>query len=339
MRAVPGAFDVMDSQVPGRRHFVVELTPAGQAAGLTAGALASQLRTRFFGAEVQRIQRGRDEVKVMVRYPEHQRQSFAELADEWIDLPGGGRMALAQAATTVESRHFETLLRIDGVPAVEVDARADTAVATANQVKSRIVQDVLPDLRARHPGLTVGWTMAGVDDGQSLETLAFSLPIVLLAMYLLMAVQFRSYLQPLVVLTAMPLAAAGAMFAHFVLGYDFSMASAFGVVAVLGVVINDTLLLMDRYNSLKSTTVPAVAAISGAVRQRFRPIFLTTVTTVVGLLPVLYLKSEATVESFVPLVVSIVGGLIAGSAGILFVVPAIALLVEGARERLASRRR
>ena len=284
---------------------------------------------------MQRIQRGRDELKVVVRYPEDQRRSIADLADERIDLPGGGAMALAVAATTVESRHFETLMRVDGLPAIEVGTQVDLTVATANEVKLDIVEDVLPDLAARYPGLLVGRTTAGADTGEALETLVITVPIVLLVMYLLMAVQFRSYLQPFIILTAMPLAAAGAIVAHLALGYDFSQASAFGVIAVLGVVINDTLLLVDRYNSLKSATVPAIAAIGGAVRQRFRPIFLTTVTTVVGLLPVLYLKSEATVGSFSPLVVSIVGGLIAGSAGILFVVPAIVLLVEGIRERMA----
>ena len=172
------------------------------------------------------------------------------------------------------------------------------------------------------------------DDEQSLAPLAYTLPIALLVIYMIIAVQFRSYVQPLVVLTAMPLAAAGAILAHLVLGYDVNMASGFGVIAVLGVVVNDTLLLMDRCNSLRAaSSLPAIAAISGAVRERFRPIFVTTVTTIGGLLPVLFLKSEVTINNYVPMVVSIIGGLAMGSAGILFVVPAILLLGEGVRER------
>ena len=335
LKATPGVLDVFDSLTPGRRHFDLRLTPAGQAAGLTGGTLASQLRARFFGAEVQRIQRGRDEVKVMVRYPEDRRRSMAALEDERIELPVGGDMPLGVAATVVETRELETLMRIDGVRGAEVGSFVDRAVTTPRQLQMHVEANLLPELEAQYPGLGLAWIQSGVDeDAQTLAPLAYTLPVVLLVIYLIIAVQFRSYAQPLVVLTAMPLAAAGAVLAHLVLGYDMNMTSLFGVVAVLGVVINDTLLLMDRCNSLRAdTTLPAIAAIGGAVRERFRPIFLTTVTTVGGLLPVLYLTSEATVTNYVPMVVSIIGGLAVGSAGILFVVPAILLLGEGVRER------
>ena len=335
IKNVPGVLNAFDSLKPGRRHFDLHLTPAGQAAGLTGGRLATQLRSRFFGTEVQRIQRGRDEINVMVRYPEDRRRSFAELADERIELPVGGEIPLGVAATVVETRELETLMRIDGVPAAEVGSFVDRAVTTPYQLRAHIEGSLLPELQSRYPGLGLAWARAGAGgDEQSLAPLAYTLPIALLVIYMIIAVQFRSYVQPLVVLTAMPLAAAGAVLAHLLLGYDINMASAFGVIAVLGVVINDTLLLMDRCNSLRATSsLPAIAAISGAVRERFRPIFVTTVTTVGGLLPVLYLKSEVTVNNYVPMVVSIIGGLAMGSAGILFVVPAILLLGEGVRER------
>ena len=335
VKTAPGVIDVHDSLTPGRRHFDLQLTPAGKAAGLSGRELASQLRARFFGAEVQRIQRGRDEVKVMVRYPEDRRRSFAELADERIELPVGGDIPLGVAANIVETRELETLLRIDGVPGAVVGSFVDRAVSTSRELRAHVEDNLLPELQARYPGLGLAWARAGVDDDEdSLGPLAYTLPVALLVIYTIIAVQFRSYVQPLVILTAMPLAAAGAVFAHLLLGYHMNMASVFGVVAVLGVVINDTLLLMDRCNSLRAASdLPAIAAIAGAVRERFRPIFLTTVTTVGGLLPVLYLKSEATVTNYVPMVVSIIGGLAAGSLGILFVVPAILLLGEGVRER------
>ena len=335
IKAAPGVLDAFDSLTPGRRHFDLHLTPAGKAAGLTAGELAAQLRARFFGTEVQRVQRGRDEVKVVVRYPENRRRSFAELVDERIELPMGGDIPLGVAARVVESRELETLLRIDGVRAAEVGSFVDRAVTTPRELWAHVEDSVLPELEKRYPGLGLAWSRTGVgDDEQSLAPLAYTLPVALLVIYMIIAIQFRSYVQPLVVLTAMPLAAAGAVLAHLSLGYDMNLASAFGVVAVLGVVINDTLLLMDRCNSLRAgSDLPAIAAIAGAVRERFRPIFLTTVTTVGGLLPVLYLTSEATVTNYVPMVVSIIGGLAAGSLGILFVVPAILLIGEGVRER------
>ena len=335
IKATPGVLDVFDSLTPGRRHFDLRLTPAGQVAGLTGRELATQLRARFFGTEVQRIQRGRDEVKVMVRYPEDRRRSFAELTDERIELPVGGDIPLGVAARVVETRELETLMRIDGVRAAEVGSFVDRAVTTPRELRAQVEASLLPELQSRYPGIGLAWARVGMDeDEQSLAPLAYTLPVVLLVIYTIIAIQFRSYAQPLVVLTAMPLAAAGAVLAHLLLGYDMNLTSVFGVVAVLGVVINDTLLLMDRCNSLRAaSTLPAIAAIGGAVRERFRPIFLTTITTVGGLLPVLYLKSEATISNYVPMVVSIVGGLAAGSAGILFVVPAILLLAEGVRER------
>ena len=343
MEAMPGVLDAYHSLTPGRRHFDLRITPAGQAAGLTASGLATQLRARFFGAEVQRFQRGRDEVRVMVRYPEERRRSFSELADERIDLPGGTEIPLSVAARVVESQEFETLMRIDGVPAAEIAAHLDTSQATANQILLRVKDEVLPSLGVRYPGLSLASDRAGIADEASLSSLRYTLPVVLVLIYLLMAVQFRSYAQPLVVLTAMPLAAAGGVLAHLILGYDLNVLSAFGIVAVLGVVINDTLLLMDRYNKLREASptspLPAVAAISGAVRDRFRPIFLTTVTTTAGLLPILYLTSAAAVASYIPFVISIIGGLAAGSAGILFVVPAIMLLGEGVGERVTAMRR
>ncbi len=338
IKASPGVLDAYDSLVPGRRHLDLELTPAGQAAGLTAAELAAQIHGRFFGTEVQRIQRGRDEVKVMVRYPEDRRGRLAELADERIELPMGGDIPLAVAVRVVETQDWETLSRIDGLPAVEISCSLDTRAITARELQAQ-VDEWLPELAHRYPELAAAWSVAGAeDDEQTTGPLAYTLPVALLIMYMLMAVQFRSYVQPLVILTAMPLAAAGAVLAHFLLGYDVTLASVFGLIAVLGVVINDTLLLMDRSNSLRAkSSLPAIAAIGGAVRERFRPIFLTTLTTVVGLLPVLYMKSEA-MANYAPLVVSIVGGLIAGSAGILFVVPAMLLIGEGARERFESYR-
>ena len=338
IEASPGVLDAYDSLVPGRRNLDLELTPAAQAVGLTAADIATQLRGRFFGAEVQRIQRGRDEVKVMVRYPEDRRGSFDELANERIETPMGGDIPVAVALRVVETQDWETLSRIDGLPSVEIGSSLDTRAITARELQAH-VEEWLPELQSRHPGLDIAWSVAGAeDDEQTTGPLAYTLPVALLVMYMLMAVQFRSYAQPLVILTAMPLATAGAVLAHFILGYDVTMASVFGLVAVLGVVINDTLLLMDRSNSLRAkSSLPAIAAIAGAVRERFRPILLTTLTTVVGLLPVLYMRSEA-MANYAPLVVSIVGGLVAGSAGILFVVPAMLLLGEGARERFAAMR-
>ena len=330
---IPALFQIEDSLGASKRQFDLQLTDAGIAAGLSPAGLARQLRNRFYGAEVQRIQRGRDEIKVMARYPDERRRSVRELLDERVLRPGGGQVPLSVVARIVETRDFSVLTRIDGVRAADVSARVDRQLSAPNAVMSELEDEVFPLLRNRYPGLRI--VTRGQAEGQAniVEILQFTVPLALLVMYVLMAVQLRSYWQPALVLAGLPFAMAGALLAHMALGYDLSTPSVFGMVAVGGVVVNDTLVLMDRYNRirLESGATPAIAAVSAAARQRFRAIFLTTVTTIVGLLPVIYGKSEVTFN-LLPMVVSLAGGLMAASAALLFFVPALVLLVDGARE-------
>ena len=329
---MPTLTGVTDTLALGKRHFDVELTPLGRSAGLTAREVAMQLRARYVGLEVQRFQRGREEMRVVVRYPEERRQSLAELRNERIQRADGSSVPLFAVARVTESRGFASLKRWDGERAVWVSATFNAAVATPGELQARLAP-TLAALKSEHAGLGIR-----SDDrmlGQTLvaDAMAYTVPVALLAIYVLIAVLFRSYMQPLIVLAGIPFAAAGAVLAHLLLGYDLTAASLFGIIAAAGVVVNDTLVLMDRYNAIRADAdVPAVAAVSAAVRQRFRAILFTTVTTVVGLLPMLYITSEFT-NIFAPMVVSIVGGLIAANAGILFAIPAVLLIVEQVAER------
>ena len=330
---VPALFEVEDSLGESKRQFDLELTEAGIAAGLSPAGLAMQLRNRFYGAEVQRIQRGRDEIKVMARYPQERRRSVRELLDERILRPGGAQIPLSAVARIVETRDYSTLTRIDGVRAATVSGRVDRQVSSPNAVMSEIEEQVIPRLLNKYPGLRIIRQGAGEDQSEFNRILQFTVPLALLFMYYLMAVQLRSYWQPALVLAGLPFAVAGGLLAHLVLGYDLSTPSVFGMVAVGGVVVNDTLVLMDRYNRIRreSDATPAIAAVSAAARQRFRAIFLTTLTTIVGLLPVIYGKSEV-MHNLLPMVISMAGGLIAASAALLFFVPSLVLLVDGARD-------
>ena len=331
---VPGTHALADSLTGGKRHFDLSVSDVGEVAGLTPRRLAAGLRNRFHGAEVQRIQRGRDEIKVMVRYPTERRASFAELANERIDLPGGGAIPLGLAVNIDETEEFAAVMRIDGIRAAEVSGHVDSNVTSSTTLVSHLEEVALPEIIARYPGLTSAATGPAADAAEDFASLGFTVPLALLAMYMLLAVLFRSYGQPLIVLTAMPLAASGAVLAHLLLGYGMNLASLLGLVAVLGLAINDTVLLMDRYSAIRAQgDIPAVAAVSGAVRQRFRPILMTTVTTVVALLPVLYIGSEAMQGTLVPFAVSVLGGLIASCAAILFLVPAVMLVAERVDER------
>ena len=344
MSTMPGIYEISDSLSPGKRHFEIQLTPAGKAAGLTPASLGRQLRANFNGAEVQRIQRGRDEIKVMVRYPTERRRSLSELASERIIRPAGGgpggqrgadayaEVPLSAVASLTEMRGPATLTRIDGKRAALVNARADTATITPIQARRQIGEEIIPELE-RYPGLKVEIHGAGRDTRAMLETLSLTVPLVLLAMYALMAAFLRSYWKPLVAVVGIPIAFAGAVLGHWILGWDFTAMSLFGVIGVAGVIVNDALVLMDRYNTIRrdNAAIPAIAAVSAATRHRFRAVLLTSLTTVLGLSPLLYERSDELVF-LVPLVVSMLGGLVLSGMFILFILPTLVMLAEGRHE-------
>ena len=333
MATVPGVFGISDDLALGKRHFEIELTPAGEAAGLTPALIGRQLRSGFHGAEVQRIQRGREEIKVVVRYPAERRRSLSELASERIHRPRGGELPLSVVARITEKREPATLTRVDGKRAVRVDGRADIAVTTPIQARRDIHEQFIPDLLAKYPGLAVETEAGARDERDLLGTLGILVPIVLIAIYALIAAFLRSYWKPLVAVVGIPIAFAGAIVSHWILGWDLTTMSLFGMIAVGGVVVNDALVLLDRYNRIRrdNEMIPAIAAASAAARQRFRAVFLTSLTTVLGLSPLLYERSDSLIV-FVPFVVSMLGGLVAATLGILFVLPALVMIAEGRRE-------
>ncbi len=334
MGTVPGLYALSDSLSPGKRHFDIELTPAGKAAGLSPAMISKQLRANFHGLEVQRIQRGHDEIKVMVRYPPERRQSLRELVSERIFIvPGGNEIPLSTAALITEQREPATLTRIDGRQAVLVNAHADLIDVTPIQARRTISEDFLPGLLAKYPGLVISPDAGARDERTMLTTLAVLVPVVLLIMYGLMASFLRSYWKPLVVVFGVPVAFAGAVFGHWILGWHLTAISIFGMIGVSGVIMNDALVLLDRYNTIRreNEALPAIAAASAATRDRFRAVFLTSLTTVLGLSPLLYERSDELLF-LVPFVVSMLGGLIAATCFTLFVVPALVMLVEGFRE-------
>ena len=333
LAAIPGVYEIADSLSLGKRHLEIALTPAGEAAGLTPAAIGGQLRANFHGVEVQRIQRGHEELKVMVRYPRERRSHLRELAGERVRRTGGGEVPLSMVANLSERREQATLMRIDGRQAATVEARADVAVITPIQARRRVDREIVPELLANYPGLTVE-PEGGVRDEQAmLETLGLLVPVVLMAMYALMAAFLRSYWKPLVAVAGFPISFAGAVLAHWALGWDLTAMSLLGLIAVFGVVVNDALVLLDRYNVIRreNEMLPAIAAASAAARHRFRAVFLTTATTILGLSPLLYERSDDLIF-LVPFVVSMVGGLVLSGAFILFILPTLVMMAEGARE-------
>ena len=333
MATIPGIYGIHDDLALGKRHFEIELTPAGKAAGLSPSLIGKQLRSAFHGADVQRIQRGREEIDVVIRYPAERRRSLSELARERIQRPGGGDIPLSLVANITEKREPATLTRIDAKRAARVNGRADAAVIAPIQARRQVQDQILPDLLAKYPGLVIEVEAGARDEGEMLETLAVLVPIVLIAIYALIASFLRSYWKPVVAVVGIPIAFAGAIVSHWILGWDLTTMSIFGMIAVGGVVVNDALVLLDRYNAIQreNAMMPAIAAVAAATRQRFRPVFLTTLTTLLGLSPLLYERGDELI-AFVPFVVSMLGGLTFSTLSVLFVLPALVMIAAGRHE-------
>ena len=330
LATIPGVFQISDSLASGKRHLQVELTPAGVAAGLTPAAIGMQLRASFHGVEAQRIQRGHEEIKVMVRYPRERRRNLQELTTQRVRRAGGGEVPLSTVATLTEQRELATLTRIDGERAGLVSARADAAIITPIQARRIVDREFLPGLLDRFPGLDVEVEGGVRDEREMVQTMAMLVPVVLVAMYALMAAFLRSYWKPLVAVAGFPISFAGAILGHWLLGWDLTAMSLFGIIAVFGVVVNDALVLLDRYNTIRRQypMMPAIAAASTATRDRFRAVFLTSATTIVGLSPLLYERSDDLIF-LVPFVVSMIGGVVLSGVFILFILPTLVMTTEG----------
>lgn len=330
---IGGLFDISNSLILGKRHFEIDVNDLGATAGLTPGIVAAQLRAHYVGVEVQRIQRGREEIIVMVRFAREQRHSLDELNDLRISLPRGGEIPLALVATLTENRDYETLTRIDGKQAVLVSAFADTSIITPMRARRLVEANVFPTLRDRFPDLQIESDLGARSERVLFETLGILVPIALLIMYALMAAFLRSYWKPLVAVLGIPIALTGAIFLHFVLGWNFSAISLFGVIGVSGIIVNDALVLLDRYNTLRreQAHLPAIAAVAAASHHRFRAVLLTTLTTLLGLSPMLYERSDELLF-LIPLVVSMFGGLIFATVFVLLFLPALVMLIEGRKE-------
>lgn len=327
---IDGVYEVQDSNSIGKRQLDINLTPAGEAAGLTPTDIARQLRRNFFGEEVQRIQRGRQELKVMVRYPEASRSSTADLFDARIRLADGSEAPLSIVAQVTESRSLSAINRIDGLQIVSVSGQVDDDVTTPSLANTRVLEQFVPTLKQQFPGLQVRQAGAGREQSKDLSALGRLTLVALLIIFALMASQLKSYTQPLIILAGVPFGAAGALVGHYLLGYNLSFISIFGIVALSGVVVNDSLVLLDRYNKLVDEGWENAKAIVEAARLRFRAIFLTTATTALGLTPMLF-ETSTQAQFLIPMAVSLATGIVFASIIILFLIPALVMIREDLR--------
>ncbi len=331
--AIEGAFNVSSSLKAGKTEYLYRLKPEGLAVGLTPQELGRQLRSAYFGLEVERVQRGPSEVVVYVRYPKEDREDLSTLEETRIRLRNGSEVALSAVAEPLIQTGPSKIESVDGRRTVRIAADADSKITTPNAIIAHLESAVLPDLKESYPGLSYAFAGETKDQAEDLASLFKNMMIALLLIYVLLGSQLQSYIQPLVIMAAIPFGFSGAVLGHFLLGYDLTFISLFGAVALTGVVVNDSVVMLDFLNrQLREGKSPFDSA-KLAIARRFRPILLTTLSTCLGLLPIL---TETSIQAkfLVPMVVSLSMGILFATPIILLLVPCLTLIVEDIKQRL-----
>ncbi|MGB0997395.1 MAG: efflux RND transporter permease subunit, partial [Pseudomonadales bacterium] len=305
----PGVFDVSDTFRSGKQEIQLQLLPEARNLGLTLNDLGSQVRNAFYGVEAQRIQRGQDDVRVMVRFPESERASVGDLENMYIRTPQGSQVPFYSVAQFEVSRGFSEIRRLDGRRVVEVSADVDRTMVTPESVMADIKAKLVTKLQEKYP--TVVFDVGGEQEerNSSFISLGIGLLFSCLVIYGLLAIPLKSYLQPMVIMSVIPFGAVGAIVGHYVLDVQLMFFSALGIVALAGVVVNSSLVLVDYANRQRREGLDAFAAISKAAVVRFRPIILTSVTTFVGLIPLMTTTTPAT-GPFLPIAISLAWGVL-----------------------------
>ena len=331
LKEYPGVFDIQDSFETGKREVRLLLKAAAQNLGVNTQLLARQVRQAFYGEEIQRIQRGRDDVRVFVRYPEAQRKSLYTLESMFVRLDNGIEIPLQEVAEVEYGFGPAEIRRIDRKRIVEVTAHVDESQAIPGQVMDDLKSSFLDRISRMYPG--VGWDKSGQqkDKDELTDAMINGFILALFGIYVLMAVPFRSYTQPLMVMSAIPFGLIGAIVGHIVLGLDISLLSLSGMIAVAGVVVNDNLVLVDYINRFRKDGRPLASAIRDAGAARFRPIILTSLTTFAGLTP-LMLERSVQAQFLIPMAVSLAFGVMFAPVVRLVLVPASYYILDDMRK-------
>jgi len=326
----PGVMDITDSFRGGKQEIKLSLKPGAESLGLNLRDLARQVRQAFYGEEAQRVQRGRDDIRVMVRYPEQQRKALTDLENMWIRTLSGNEAPFYSVADVQMSRGFASIQRTDRKRVINVTAEVDRSRTNANKVIAQLEQTVLPEILRDFRGLSYSFEGEQREQRRSLGGIMRSYALALFAIYALLAIPLRSYVQPLIIMSVIPFGVVGAIAGHLLMHKQLSFMSLIGMVALSGVVVNDSLVLVDFINRRRASGVSLEQAVREAARSRFRPILLTSLTTFAGLSPLLIERSIQS-QYLVPMAISLAFGVLFATLITLILVPCMLLALEDLR--------
>lgn len=322
----PTVYEIADSMSDGKDELQIELTEQGLALGLNRVDVSQQVRNSFFGAQVQRIQRGRDDVRVMVRLPIEERRSVADLTDILIKTPTGGTVPLSHVATLVPGQSPSSIYRIDRYRTLNVTADVEKSNTNMTVLQADL-KAYLDELMVQYPGVDYSLEGEAKEQRESFGSLAWGLVFVFFIIYALLAIPFKSYMQPLIVMSVIPFGMIGAVMGHWVMGMELTIMSLLGMLALIGVVVNDSLVLVDFINKKREEGGDLLETVKLAGAARFRPVMLTSLTTFIGLMPLLFEKATQA-QFLIPMAVSLGFGIIFATLITLLLVPVNYLLME-----------
>ena len=322
-----GVMDVSDSFRGGKQEVQLTLLPDARNLGLTLNDLGQQIRQAFYGYEAQRIQRGKDDIRVMVRYPAKERRSLGDLEGMRIRTAQGVEVPFSSVAKATLGRGYTTIRRVDGQRVVTVTADVNRTVTTPEAIISHMQNSVLPEILARHPGVSYALSGEAEERSESMDALFSSALLALLVIYALLAIPLKSYFQPLIIMSVIPFGVVGAIIGHYILDMDLVFFSLLGIVALSGVIVNSSLVLVDYINKQRTDDSGLEQVVAHAGSVRFRPIILTSITTFVGLVPMM---TDTTISTslFKPMAVSLGFGVLFGTLITLFLVPCLCLVLD-----------
>jgi multidrug efflux pump subunit AcrB len=326
LRSYAGLFDFRNGTSDTSDEFHLNILPEAESLGITRYELGSQVRHAFYGAEAQRIQRGIDEIKVMVRYPVADRQSVDSFNSMHIRTPEGDELPFESVAQLSVEQGLLKATHIDYQRAAAVTADANKTIVEPGKVMSDIEQNFLPDLMQRYPGLSYGVSGAADEEKKLVVSMFVGFCLALFGIYALLAIPTRSYLQPMIIMGVIPFGIIGAIVGHWVAGYPMSMMSMMGVIALSGVVVNDSLILVDFANKAMKEGGDRYSAMVDGGRRRFRAILLTSLTTFFGLAPML-MERSAQAQEIVPMAISLAFGILFATVITLLLVPCLYLIL------------
>jgi multidrug efflux pump subunit AcrB len=322
----PTVFEIADSLSDGKQELRIELTQAGKVMGLSLTGISQQVRNAFFGSEVQRIQRGSNDVRVMVRLPLDERSSIATLQNMLVNTPSGAQVPLSHVATLAPNKSPSTIYRVDRFRTVSITADIDKT-NTNMTVLQNDIDDYLSELLQHYPGMKYSLKGEAEEQRESFGSLGYALIFVFFIIYCLLAIPFKSYTQPIIVMSVIPFGMIGAVMGHWLMGMDLTIFSLLGMLALIGVVVNDSLVLVDYINKKRLAGIPALEASLTAGAARFRPVMLTSLTTFIGLMPLLFEKSTQA-QFLIPMAVSLGFGILFATFITLVLVPVNYLLLD-----------